>query len=68
VSAKVKLEGDSVVGGTIPTPLKLTVWGLLVALSMTLIEPVALPAVVGLKTTTIVQNALAPRDVGQLFV
>ena len=68
MSAKVKLEGESVVGGMIPTPVRLAVCGLLLALSMTLIEPVALPVVVGLKTTTIVQNALAPREVGQLFV
>jgi hypothetical protein len=68
VPPKVKLAGESVSGGVIPVPLKLTVCGLLVALSITLIEPVAAPAVVGLKETMIVQNAFALSEAEQLFV
>ena len=68
VLPKVKLAGERVVGGAIPTPLKLTVCRPLVALSITLIDPVAVPITVGLKNTTIVQYALGLSEEGQLSV
>jgi hypothetical protein len=67
VPSKAKLEGESVMGGAIPVPLKLTVCGLLLALSMTLIEPAEIPRVVGLNITTIMQNAFALSEAGQSF-
>jgi hypothetical protein len=67
VPPKVKLEGESV-SGPIPTPLKVAVSGLLLALSTALIVPVADPKAVGLKDTIIVQNAFALSEAGQLLL
>ncbi len=65
---KLRLAGESVTGGALPVPLRPTVCGLLLALSTTVIDPLAAPVVVGLKVTLIVQDALALRDAGQLLV
>src|SRR5439155_14169060 len=59
--AKVKLVGKRVASGPeiTPVPLRLTLWGLPVALSLTVTVPVRLPVVAGLKTTLNVQLAPA---------
>jgi hypothetical protein len=59
--------GESVTGGAVPVPLRLTTCALLLALSTTLIDPLAPPVVVGLKVTLIMQEALALSEVGQLL-
>lgn len=63
---KFKLVGEKET--TVPTPVRATVCGLFGASSTTLSLPVCVPALVGVKTTLIVQLALAPRLEGQLFV
>ena len=49
-----------------PLPLRLTFWGLPVALSVTVTVPVRVPVVVGLKVTLIAQLVPAARDVPQV--
>jgi hypothetical protein len=44
--------------GAVPVPLKLTTWGVLLALSLIVTEPVRRPVVVGVKVTSIVHVAL----------
>jgi hypothetical protein len=52
----------------VPVPLKLTLCGLLVALSVRVREPVRVPAAVGLKVTVMLQLAPPARLVPQLLV
>jgi hypothetical protein len=68
---KVKLVGDKDTAGDpldVPEPIRLTVCGLLLALSLTVIVPVSVPVVVGLNVTLIVQLAPAAKLEPQLFV
>ena len=55
-------------GGKTPTPKRVTISGLLVALVVTVRVPVRGPAVVGLKVMPIVQLLLLFKEAGQLFV
>jgi hypothetical protein len=49
-------------------PLRLTVWGLLLALSVSLSVPVRFPAAVGVKVTLISQPAPAATEPAQVLV
>jgi hypothetical protein len=51
-----------------PVPVRLTVWGLLVALSVNVSVPVVLPVAVGVKTTFTVQLAPTASELLQLSV
>ena len=51
-----------------PVPLSDTACGLAAALSVNVIEPVGVPAAVGVKVTEMVQLALAARLVPQVLV
>ena len=59
--AKVRLEGATVTVGTIPVPVKLTVCGLPLALSVIDRVPPRAPLVVGVKVTLTVQFAPTAR-------
>ena len=59
--------GDRATGRT-PVPLRLIVCGLLLALSLIVTEPVAVPVVEGLNVMLIVQLAPASTDVPQVLV
>ena len=63
---KLRLVGEKLM--TVPTPVRATVCGLLGASSITVRVPVEVLDFVGVKTTLIVQLALAPRLEPQLFV
>jgi hypothetical protein len=65
---KVRLDGDTLATGTAPVPDRLIVCGLLLALSVMVIEPVRAPAAVGVKVTLIVQFPLAATLVPQVLV
>ena len=68
--AKVKLVGDKLIVGVAAAavPLSDTACGLAAALSVNVIEPVGVPAAVGVKVTEMVQLALAARLVPQVLV
>jgi hypothetical protein len=70
-SGKVSEEDDKLTRGTIPVPLKLTVCGLLEALSVKFSEALRLPLADGVKVTLTVQVALgitvAPVQVSALL-
>ena len=69
--AKVRLAGASVTAGALaaaPVPVRLTVWGLPVALSVTVIVPGWLPIAVGVKVTVIVHCALTAIGEMQVLV
>ena len=66
--ANVRLAGDSPTAGAIPLPLRATVCGLPLALSVTDRVPVRVPVAVGLKFTLILQLAPAPKLPPQLVV
>ena len=53
---------------TTPVPERLVVWGLLLALSVTVKVPVRLPVAVGVKVTLMTQLAPAATEVPQLLV
>ncbi len=55
---------DDKAAGMMPVPLKLAVWGELVALSLTVNTPVRDPAAVGVNVTEMLQLACAPSVVG----
>jgi len=65
---KLKLVGKKLTPGARPEPVRLTVWGLPVALSVTVIVPGWLPVAVGVNVTLIVQLAPAATDVPQVLV
>jgi hypothetical protein len=65
---KVRLVGVRFTAGATPVPVKLAVCGLPLALSETVMAPVRVPTVVGVKVTLIVQLAAAASEVPQLFV
>ena len=68
--AKVRLVGDKLIVGVAATavPLSDTACGLAAALSVNVIDPVSVPAAVGVKVTEIVQLAPAGRLDGQAVV
>src|ERR1022692_1709520 len=67
-SGKVKLVGENVTAGDTPTPESGSVWGLPGALSVTEMEPVRVPVVLGVKVTLIVQLAPGFTVAPQVFV
>lgn len=66
--AKLRLVGVRVTAGAVvedvPVPVRLTVCGLPLALSVMVIEPVRVPVAVGVNVTLIVQGVLAARELG----
>ena len=54
--------------GAAPVPVRATVWGLPVALSVTVIVPGWLPVAVGVKVTVMEQLAAAATEVPQVLV
>jgi len=65
----VRLAGErSAMGAVTPVPVSEIVCGLLVALSIKVTEPTALPPVVGVKVTLMVQIAPAATDEPQVLV
>src|SRR5215472_658935 len=69
--AKVRLVGDRLTAGAEmdpPVPVRPTVCGLPLALSLTVRVPVRVPVALGVNVTLIVQDAPAATDVPQLFV
>ncbi len=65
---KVKLAGLTPAVGAVPVPLRLTVCGLVVALSVMLKVAERLPGAVGVNVTLIVQVALAATELPQVLV
>ena len=65
-AAKVRLDGDKPTN--VPTPMRLTLCGLLGSESEIVSTPVLVPIAAGLKVTLIVQLIPAPRLVPQLVV
>ena len=65
---KVRLVGEMLAGCPEPTPLRVTVWGLLVALSVSVRVPVRVPAAVGVKVTPMVQAVPGLMGTVQLLV
>ena len=63
---KVRLEGETEARGATPVPLKLTVCGLPLALSVRVIVPVRVPLAVGVKNTLIAQPVPAATLAPQL--
>lgn len=66
--AKFRLVAERLTTGASPVPLRLTVWGLLMALSVRVSAPDWSPPAVGLKLTLIVQLALAATEGRQLLL
>src|SRR6202521_5998839 len=69
--AKVRLVADKLTAGAatvVPLPVRLTVCGLPVALSVMVMVPGRLPVAVGVKVTVMVQLAAAATDVPQVLV
>ena len=60
--------GETLAAGRTPMPVKLTVCGLPLALSVTVKVPVRVPVVVGRKVTLIVHLAPAASELPQLLV
>ena len=65
---KARLVGAKLALGAIPVPDRVTVCGLPVASSVTVIVPGWLPAAVGVKVTLMEQLAPAAREAGQVLV
>lgn len=65
---KLKLDGERPASGAVPVPVKLTVCGLLVALSVKVKVAVRLPAVVGEKFTLTVQVPFTPSGLAAVQV
>ena len=59
-----RLAVESLIAGCAPVPAKLTVCGLLAALSLIVIAPVSAPPAVGVNVTLIVQLAAAASVAG----
>ena len=71
VVGKLNEAGDRETTGAMPVPLRLAVWGLPVALSLTDSVPVREPAAAGLNVTLIEQLAFTAKvdgEVGQLLL
>ena len=65
---KFKVEAVRLTTETVPVPVRVTVCGLLVALSVIIIDAVRLPEAVGLKVTLIVQVPCAATELPQVLV
>lgn len=65
---KLKLLGAKVTAGVAPVPVKVTVCGLLLALSVMTTVPERVPVAVGVNTTLMVQFAPAATEVPQVLV
>ena len=65
---KAKVVGTKLTLDAAPVPVRLTVWGLPVALSVTVIVPGWLPVVVGVNVTLMVQLAPIPTEAPQVLV
>ena len=65
---KARVVGAKLAAGAIPVPERVTVWGLPVASSVTVIVPGWLPVAVGVKVTLMEQLAAAAREAGQVLV
>src|SRR5258705_114725 len=65
---KVKLVLDKLTEGAVPVPERVTVCGLLLALSVTVIVPGWMPVVVGVNVTLMVQFAPAATDAPQVLL
>lgn len=65
---KLRLDGDGVAAGARPVPVRLTVCGLPLALSVTLIDAARAPEAVGVNVTLIVQLAFVARELPQLLL
>ena len=65
---KLKLVDDRLTTGSVPMPVRLTVCGLPVALSVTVIVPGWLPVAVGVKVTLMEQFAAAATEAPQVLV
>ena len=66
--AKVRLVGEMLTAGAVPVPVRLTLWGLPVALSVTVRAVLRVPLAAGVKVTLIVQLAPAATELPQLLV
>ncbi len=66
--ANVKVAGDKLTADAIPVPVRPTVWGLPLALSVIVMAPVRVPVAVGVNVTLIVQFPLAATDAPHVFV
>ena len=67
--AKVRPDGEKLtMGAARPVPVRAIVWGLPVALSVSVIVPVRLPAAVGAKAIAMEQWAPAGKEAPQVFV
>ena len=66
--ANVRLVGEMLTAGAVPVPLRLTLWGLPVALSARVMAAVRVPLAVGVKVTLIVQLTPAATLEPQLLV
>jgi hypothetical protein len=64
----VRLVGAAPAKGALPVPVRLTVWGLLVALSAIVKEAVRAPGPVGVKVTLIVQVPPGATELPQVLV
>ena len=65
---KFKVAAERVATEAVPVPVKVTDCGLLVALSVIVIEAVLLPEAMGVKVTLIVQVPFASTEVPQVLV
>ena len=65
---KERLAGERLTTGAVPVPVRATVWGLPVALSVRESEAARLPLAEGVKVTLIVQLAPAATELPQLLV
>jgi hypothetical protein len=63
-----RLYGERVTGTAIPDPVRLTLWGLPLALSVTVSDAVRVPAADGVNVTPIMQPSCATRALPQLLV
>lgn len=63
---KFKEAGERYGSGIVPVPVSVAICGLLLALSVTVTEPLDKPGLVGAKVTAILHVVLAFRDAGQL--
>ena len=60
--------GERLTAGAVPVPVRLTLWGLPVALSVRVTAAVRVPPAVGVKVTLVVQLAPAATLEAQLLV
>jgi hypothetical protein len=65
---KVRVEGERPIPGAVPVPVRLSVWGLLAALSVNVTEAVRAPAALGANETVSVHCAEAAREEPQLLL